>query len=132
MQKTTMTEAELKTLKNLAEIIDVYEKDLFVLDKKLELAKKVYDVTELKNLVKQHEALKSNISKKLKDYYRLRQKFEKATTDMPSNLKKVLALRYIEFMAWGGIEKKMHYSQSQLFRLHSDALGMISGDDATT
>lgn len=38
------------------------------------------------------------------------------------DLKKVLMFRYIDYLKWNEIKKKMQYSESQTFKLHSQAL----------
>ena len=44
-------------------------------------------------------------------------------TDPDENL--LLTLRYIEFMRWEVIAEKMHFSQTQVFRIHREALKSI-------
>lgn len=44
-------------------------------------------------------------------------------TDPDENL--LLTLRYIEFMRWEVIAEKMHFSQTQVFRIHREALKSV-------
>ena len=44
-------------------------------------------------------------------------------TDPDENL--ILTLRYIEFMRWEEIAETMHFSQTQLFRIHREALKSV-------
>ena len=66
---------------------------------------------------------------KINEYIIIRQQIEESIKTLPSNLRLLLRLRYIEGYRWEKIAVEMNYAWAQVHRLHGQALQTLHKDD---
>ena len=76
----------------------------------------IYHILELK------ERINTETSEYIRTLEEIRQTIARMKDPDESLL---LTLRYIEFMRWEVIAEKMHFSQTQVFRIHREALKSV-------
>lgn len=79
------------------------------------------------NMVMQKLKLEGIYIDRLCDYIPLLKEFEDTITELSSDERYFLRLRYLDLLEWGEIEKRIQLSHSQVFRIHRRILSKLKG-----
>ncbi len=81
---------------------------------------------DLSDLMVRIEKLKEKIQKEIKRSIEIRVTIEESIFEIPNKDEaKLLRMKYIELMGWKEIALKMHFSRTQIYNIHKNALKNI-------
>ncbi len=127
-----MTKEELRQYRYLAKEIELMQKEIDRLRTSL-LAAPQIDGMPKSNYVADRTAatvakivdIQEILNQKLRQYITLRGEIENCISALPSELRILMRLRYIEGLRWEAIAVQLNYGWRQVHRKHARALRMI-------